>query len=614
MTVAPKARALDPTSPRRVLDPTPEVRVLDAAPAARARDHTSAARVADAAPAARLFATRPAGLVLRIRAGAGPARDRFTEPMLALLDDSPVIRCPGRPSIEALEGGVDLAATLAAGRTVRSDGLIARASGGVLLVLSAERVGASEAASLARAVDAGRLGLVLLDEGEGDEAPPPSLLDRVTLAVAPEAAPPEIACIALAETPRSRGPRNPTVPPAIRRALCEAALSIGIASLRPVLGAERIATHAATLAGRDEVADEDAALAAALVLAPRARRRPDAAGAPSPPSEPPSEPSPNDPSRSESPQDESSGETGEDRPTPETPPDHGAEHEGGGRTTAERVLAAVVAVLPPGLLDALPPTPPRRDAEARTGRPLPPRRGRLRAGARIAILPTIRAAAPLQLSRRQQAAAEGEGGTRRLVLLPSDVHLARARRVRRRNAIFVVDASGSAASARLAEAKGAIENLLAECYVRRDRVALLSVRGDGADLVLPPTAALTRARRLLAGLPAGGGTPLAAGLDAALALALALRRAGEDATVVLMTDGHANVARDGTPDRRRAQAEADASGARFRESGIPSLLVDIARRSGPEAERLAAAMNARYLKLPGGDTTRVGGAVRALSA
>jgi magnesium chelatase subunit D len=81
--------------------------------------------------------------------------------------------------------------------------------------------------------------------------------------------------------------------------------------------------------------------------------------------------------------------------------------------------------------------------------------------------------------------------------------------------LFVVDASGSSALHRLAEAKGAVESLLADCYVRRDRVALMAFRGKGCELILPPTRSLTRAKRSLAGLPGGGGTPMATAIDAA---------------------------------------------------------------------------------------------------
>ncbi len=121
--------------------------------------------------------------------------------------------------------------------------------------------------------------------------------------------------------------------------------------------------------------------------------------------------------------------------------------------------------------------------------------------------------------------------------------------------VFVVDASGSSALHRLAEAKGAVELLLADCYVRRDSVALIAFRGRRAELLLPPTRSLVRAKRSLAGLPGGGGTPLAAGIDAALALADAMRRRGATPVVVPLTDGRANIARDGAG---RARAGADA--------------------------------------------------------
>ena len=101
---------------------------------------------------------------------------------------------------------------------------------------------------------------------------------------------------------------------------------------------------------------------------------------------------------------------------------------------------------------------------------------------------------------------------------------------------------GSSALHRLAEAKGAVELLLADCYVRRDSVAVLAFRGRSAELLLPPTRSLVRAKRSLAELPGGGGTPLAAGIDAARELAFAVRRRGDTAVVVVLSDGRANLA------------------------------------------------------------------------
>jgi magnesium chelatase subunit D len=244
------------------------------------------------------------------------------------------------------------------------------------------------------------------------------------------------------------------------------------------------------------------------------------------------------------------------------------------------------------------------------GRPLGARRGDPRAGARLALIDTLRAAAPWQPLRR---AAQG-GDPRRVRVRPDDFHVMRYRQRTQTTTIFVVDASGSSALNRLAEAKGAVELLLADCYVRRDQVAVISFRGPGAEVLLPPTRSLVRAKRGLAGLPGGAGTPLASALDAAVALAEQVRRAGHTPTVVLLTDGQANIARDGTPGRERAEADALTAARRLRSAAVTTLFVDISPRSNPKAAKLAAEMGARYLPLPHADARRLSGAVRAATA
>jgi len=175
----------------------------------------------------------------------------------------------------------------------------------------------------------------------------------------------------------------------------------------------------------------------------------------------------------------------------------------------------------------------------------------------------------------------------------------------------VVDASGSAALHRLAEAKGAVELLLADCYIRRDQVALIAFRGNAAELLLPPTRSLARAKRSLAGLPGGGGTPLAAGLDAAFALSDSVRRKGQTPTVIVLTDGRANIARDGGQGRPRAEEDAMNAARQLRAAGITAVLVDTSPRPGASGETVATEMGARYLPLPHADATTLSKAVLA---
>lgn len=174
----------------------------------------------------------------------------------------------------------------------------------------------------------------------------------------------------------------------------------------------------------------------------------------------------------------------------------------------------------------------------------------------------------------------------------------RERKRRGSTTVFVVDASGSTALQRLAEAKGAVELLLADCYVRRDRVALVSFRGAGAELLLPPTRSLVAARRALTALPGGGGSPIAAGFELAARVAAQLDRSGDDVTVVVLTDGRANLSRDGLPGRERAADEARRVARELAPLATHRVLIDTSVRPEPAAQALAVALAARYVPMP----------------
>ena len=129
-------------------------------------------------------------------------------------------------------------------------------------------------------------------------------------------------------------------------------------------------------------------------------------------------------------------------------------------------------------------------------------------------------------------------------------------------------------------------------------------------MILPPTRSLTRAKRSLAALPGGGGTPLSAAILSATALALAVRSKGNAPTVVLMTDGRANVSRDGSAGRVAAEAEAQEAARQFRVNGIPAVVIDTSPRPQPQAGKIAAEMRARYVALPYADASRLSRAVQ----
>jgi len=477
-----------------------------------------------------------------------------------------------------------------------------------------------------------RVGLVALDEGaDADEQLPASLAERLAFHLRMDGPAEDEECPEWSaqevQAARQRVGRVQMAPASVQ-ALCAAAMALGIDSLRASLFAARAARAAAALAGCDTVEEEHIAVAARLVLAPRATRLPPAPPeplnegppeeetAPEPPaqdaSELPDPPLEAPPEAPDDPKTEDSDEADSLAPDP--------------RELAERVLEAAQAAIPAGLLASLKigalqraksPTSGSVGAEQKNalrGRPVGSRKGEPRAGQRINVLETLRAAAPWQRLRRSSLPpATATLRTPRIVVRKEDFHVTRFRQLGQTTTVFVVDASGSSALNRLAEAKGAVELLLADCYVRRDSVAVLAFRGKTAETLLPPTRSLARAKRSLAGLPGGGGTPLANAIDAAAALAGQIRRKGETPIVVLLTDGKANIARDGSPGRGPAASDALAAAAQLRAMGVNALLVDTSPQPQSSAEQLAAAMGAQYLALPYGGAQSLNQAVRAVA-
>lgn len=547
---------------------------------------TGAAVWADALIAARLLAAAPQRLAgIRLRARPGPVRDAWLEFLSSQVAGRyPVRKLPGSITPDRLIGGIDLSATLSAGRPVALQGLLSEADMGMVIVPMAERMPPHLSAALLAALDTGRVsvqrdglsdnyaarfGVVLLDEGEvGEDEPPSAMLDRLALSCSLEG----LSIRDIASLPQEELPGETVDDPV--GLLCTVCQVFGIGSARAPLLALKVAQESRLLRGDGEgISSVDIERAIRLSLLHRATRLPEVDPEQSPEAEP-----------------ESTQE--EDR----------AEVDGGdvGRL-ADRVVESVLATLPPDVLAGLEQAAARgRSATAgrgaggirrslTRGRPIAARAGRPNSGARLHLVETLRAAAPWQSLRT---------GPNRVKIRGDDFRIRRYAERSEATLVFVVDASGSAAAERLAETKGAVELLLAEAYVKRTQVALVAFRGSAAELVLAPTRSLVRAKKCLADLVGGGGTPLAAGLEAGQLVAEAARDRGRTPFIVLMTDGRANVARDGSGERASASEDARQAASRLGVSGIRGVVIDIAARPRDDARAIAVAMKADYAALP----------------
>jgi magnesium chelatase subunit D len=518
------------------------------------------------------------GIVLRAR--SGPVRDAF----MAML---PATARRIHPSIQddQLFGGIDINATLANGTVVQTQGLAAHK--GLLVLGMAERATPALAARLARLLDSSAsTAIIALDEGIEDEAPPLTLSDRLAFHV-------DLSSLTHRDLASLETDLSITPPPA-RLAerdieqIAHVAQAFGVTSLRAGCFAMRAAQINAALAGRDRVESDDIEAAIALVLIPRATQLPQ------------------------------TEDTAPDEGTP--PPETGDDTDQGSAEQDDRLpddmlIEAAKAMLPPDFLDHLAQKHQRNGAGSgsgaaksgnRRGRPLPSRPGRLGGQARLDLIASLRAAAPWQRIRR--TLQPDRGG---VIIHPTDIHLRRYDEKSDRLLIFVVDASGSAALTRLAEAKGAVELMLAAAYARRDHVSLIAFRGDNADVLLAPTRSLARTKRELAGLPGGGATPLALGLKQALTLVEMARKKGMLPTIALLTDGRANIALDGTPNRTQAGADATTMAQHLRLSGADAVVIDMGRRPERQLADLARVMGGTYLALPMANANAISTAVSA---
>lgn len=538
----------------------------------------------DASLAATLFTLNPlsfSGMVLR---GGSPARDALLAAIMAKL---PCRRLPTHVDDERLLGGIDIAASLAAGKPVETKGLLAEAKGKALIVPMAERMGEALAGRLAQALDDKCVALILLDDArEAGEGPPRALMERLAFQCDLTHSREREALLATAQS----GDATELSDEALS-AIAATAAALGVHSIRALIHASEAARTHASLSGRSKADQSDLEAAARLVLAPRATQLP-------PPPEESDADNPPPPEPSETPEENDQQSTDQ--------------------KLEDKVVEAAAAAIPADILAQLVKGLAPRQAGASgsgqkrksglRGKPLGARPGMPRGGARLALIDTLRAAVPWQGVRRQEAGADADAS---ILMRKDDLRVRRFEEKAARVTIFAVDASGSAAAARLAEAKGAVELMLAQAYVTRSEVALIAFRGETAELLLPPTRSLTRARRALAELPGGGGTPLAMGLNSARELAQSVRSRGRTPSLIVLTDGRANIDGSGEPGRKQAGEDAQGAAKALAREGIDALVVDISARASREGSELADAMQARYLALPRADAKTLHAAISA---
>ena len=605
---------------------------------------------------AQLLVINPHGLGgVILRARSGPVRDRW----LAYLNTVaqlggmrlPLRKMPLGISDENLIGGIDLDQTLRTGKAVLRQGLLAQCDQQLLLIPMAERVEVGAVAKVVSALDNGfisierdgqsrriesHFGVVALDEGiEDDEHPNEKIRQRAAFLLNLDI----LGWRDLPETDDDLFPdseslqyarenfSNITVSEDSLNTLVDVAEQLGVISIRALNLAINTAKCLAAFDGEDEVTSLHLQRAIALVLSPRATRMPQSA---------PPEEEEISPDSDEQPENEQDPIDQEPPPTPETPPEdekqeeeQEQEDEQGPESNAEtpqaledEILEAAQAAIPADLLARLADLADLKSPKGMggktgavkvgrmRGRPLGNMAGMPEGGKTLSIIDTLRAAVPWQRVRRAEMMAAGKAAPLgKIMIRKEDFRIKRYQERTQTLTMFIVDASGSSAMHRLAEAKGAVELLLAECYIRRDQVAVMSFRGSTAELILAPTRSLVKAKRALSGLPGGGGTPLSRAIDESFEVASTSMRKGLTPALVFLTDGRANIAKDGSPGRPKAMEDAQQSARAASYYSFKSLWIDTSPQARDEGKAMAALLGSMYLPLPNAGANEVSQAI-----
>ncbi|HKP86855.1 MAG TPA: magnesium chelatase ATPase subunit D [Blastocatellia bacterium] len=584
-----------------------------------------------------LLAVEPGLKGVLIGAGPGSAKSTLTRSFAAILEGNKLpLSLPLSITEENLLGGLDVERTLSAGKRVQKPGLLSTADGGILLIDDLSLLDAKIASLVGAAFETGEVKIeregysaahpaefLLIGAYNPADGPPCSALyDRVGMIVEspPVCSPDERAAIisrsiqsendsssvarehalAVAELKAALDQARRLLPRVQltrgqAKKLAQAALALGVEGNRVDIFAVRAARASAALAGRGKVEEDDLIAAIQLVLLPRANTPPV-------------------PERDETAAEQATGSSQNESIDDE------AETAGKVAPVEDLIIKAIDARVPENLFEQMRARQ-KRSRAGKRGAPLPADRGRAVTSSaqrgqlsKPALFATLAAAAPFQAARRKSDSA--------VKIKKSDL---RYRRFKNKSGIlfiFAVDASGSMAFNRMAEAKGALARTLRQAYLHRDKVALISFRGEKADVLLHPTRSMEIAKSLIDGLPAGGGTPIAAGLTRALELARQARiRKMSQTLIVLMTDGRANVpsqtiGRADRTDRGAISEELKQIGRVLLTEGVASVVIDTRSRfvSSGEARNLAEMLGGKYLYLPRANAAGIHKAIETIAS